>query len=182
MGLRRLGIPTQTMGWMAGIVDMRGKVLVKNNKKRNTRQIVLMVESGEMSIINTLGRLTGTKPDLQAPKPMAEFMRHGCLEHCPEAHIHANKMDLFLPAKARWTVTGAAMAVVLSNLMPMLTVDRGYPEFIREIVDNQVLVGQGATAVLRSVCRLRDCGWSIPEPYAGALEKFERDGYDALVA
>lgn len=164
-----MSIPMPKLGWMAGIVDMKGKFIVKNNQDRVTPQVVLMVESKTIGIIRELGSLTGTKPEIQAAKPLRDFMRRGCSEHCPEAHVHVDDKDLVMPRTARWTITGAAMVVVLDNLLPFLVVDQDYENVIRQVMENTTVVGQGSGAVRASLIRLRDLGWDLPPRYAKAV-------------
>jgi hypothetical protein len=42
---------------------------------------------------------------------------------------------------------------------------------IDEVVTETVVEGRGSTAILASVNRLQGLGWTIPEPYAKALEE-----------
>lgn len=159
---------------MAGVVDLKGRLVSKKNRQRATAQVVLMVESKEYQIIRELGRLTGTRPDYKKPQPLKEFMRKGCQEHCPESHVHVNdfREDLEMPAVARWTVTGAGMVVVLSSLMPYLRIDRGYSDAIEQVINTTTLEGQGSGAVLASLSRLNSLGWEMPDEYRKALEAF----------
>jgi hypothetical protein len=164
---------------MSGVLDLKGRISYKNNKLRKTRQVTLMVESKEYPVIRRLSELTGTKPEVRAAKPLSGFIRRGCTVHCPEAHVHVSDVELSMPRIARWTVTGAAMVVVLDNLKGYLQVDRGYPEAIAEVLAMPTLQGQGAAAVLGAVNRLQSLGWAIPEPYAGALARLVESRLEA---
>lgn len=157
-------LPIPKLGWMAGIIDLKGIFLRKNNKMRATPQIVLAVESKQFAIIRELGSLTGTSPELKKQVAKREFMRRGCADHCPEAHVHIGDEGM-LPAIARWTITGAGMAVVLYNLMPFLIMDKPYKEYMDEAIENAPLTGQGSAAVLTSLRRLAMIGWELPEPF-----------------
>lgn len=168
-------IPVQKLGWMAGIVDLKGHIAYKNNKARRTRQTVLFVETKVFEIVQALAAMTGTSPDLKQAKPLSEFIRRGCVEHCPEAHVHVDRVGLMMPQTSRWTVTGSALVVVLHSLRPYLMVERHYDAAVAEILANQVVTGPGANAQLAAVRRLQLAGWQIPEPYAMALGTF-RDG------
>ncbi len=168
-------IPAQKLGWMAGIVDLKGRISYKNNKARRTRQTVLFVETKVFEIVQAMAAMTGTSPDMKQAKPLSEFIRRGCVEHCPEAHVHVDRIGLMMPQTSRWTVTGAAMVVVLHSLRPYLMVERGYDAAVAEVLANQVVTGPGANAMLGAVRRLQLAGWRIPEPYATALGIF-RDG------
>lgn len=157
-----MSIPVHQLGWMAGVIDLKGSIVRKNNKKRATPQIVLMVETRHFFVIRELSRMTGTQPELQHEKHLKEFMRRGCIEHCPEQHVHSNISTM--PAIARWTVSGVAMAIVLYNLMPFLrSNDKGFEEAMQEAFHNLVMVGQGRPAIASAIQRLTDLGWDIPE-------------------
>ncbi len=163
---------TTELAWMAGILDLRGRILHKDNKLRNTRQLVMSVDSQEIAIIRRMGGLTGTSPELKAAKGVSEFLRRGCGEHCPEPHFHVNDSEYprsGLPPIARWTITGAGMVVVYQNLKPFLTIDR-YEEAAREADMGVILDGQGSGMVLSSLYRLRNLGWILSDRYTQALD------------
>ena len=161
-------IPAPKLGWMAGIVDLKGRLVYKNYKTRATPQVVLTVESKEYPVIKALGVLTGTRAEYRRAQPLKEFMRRACADHCPEAHVHvADEREM--PQVARWTITGAGMVVVLSNLMPYLTVDRGYEQAMEQVRQNTVLEGQGSGMVFMSLQRLQSLDWELPDDYARAL-------------
>ena len=162
-------IPAPQLGWMAGIIDLKGRLLRKNNQRRATSQIVLAVESKEVAIVRGLSRLTGTSPEMQERRPLREWMRTGCTEHCPEPHVHVSRDGLFMPHMARWTITGAAMVVILDNVLPFLMVDRGYREAMAEVVANTKFVGQGSGATVAALQRLKDLGWEMPKPFEGPM-------------
>lgn len=162
-------IPIHDLGWMAGVIDLKGRILVKQNKMRKTRQIVLAVESAERPVIKRLARMTGTNPEYMAQRPLKDWMRRGCNDHCPEAHIHIHD-EREMPPMSRWTITGAGAATVLTTLLPFLATDRGWEDLIKEVLDNTPLTGQGATAVLGSLNRLRELGWDLPEKFEAALD------------
>jgi hypothetical protein len=163
-------IPAPKLGWMAGIVDLKGRLVYKNNKMRATPQVVLTVESKEYPVVKALGALTGTRAEFRKAQPLKEFMRRACSDHCPEAHVHVSD-EREMPQIARWTITGAGMVVVLTNLMPYLTVDRGYGEAIEQVRQSTTLTGQGSGMVLMSLQRLQSLDWELPEDYAEALRK-----------
>lgn len=166
------------MGWMAGIIDLKGRVYVKESSQRNpsrpttTRQIVLMVDSRFPGIIRELGALTGTKPEARSDKAIKEFMRRSCTEHCPEAHIHVND-DRIMPSTYRWTITGVSLAVVLDALEPILTEDKGFLEFKEEILSSMDLGGRGSSQILAALNRLQVLGWPMPVEIMQDLERRE---------
>lgn len=167
-------IPAHQLGWMAGVVDLKGRILFKRNKTRATRQITLAVESKEIGIVKALGRMTGTNPEMHDASPLADWMRRGCLEHCPEQHIHAYRDGLMVPAIARWTVSGAAMVTVLENLAPFLLLDRDYDMATDETRAGLDFTGRGSTSVVRSLRRLENLGWDLPEDFAQALQDLQQ--------
>jgi hypothetical protein len=161
-------LPIQQLGWMAGIVDLKGRILRKNNKTRKTIQLVLAVDTKELSIIRKLSELTGTRPELQAAQPRPEFMRRSCLEHCPDKHVHVDD-DIWMPQHARWTITGAGMVVVLSNLLPYLNVDRGWDQAIEDATNQTVFRGPGSGKVKITLFRLKQLGWKLPLIYESQI-------------
>lgn len=174
-----MAIPVQKLGWFAGILDLRGRLLVKTNQMRATPQFVLMAETRELGIIRELSSLTGTKAEIQKARMLRDFMRRGCTEHCPEAHVHVDDDKRMMPRIARWTITGAGMVTVLENLMPFLMVERGYQDAVDQAYRDTTLVGQGSGAVLASLRRLRDLGWDLPDRYEAALrDTIQDDGHN----
>jgi hypothetical protein len=162
-------IPIQDLGWMAGVLDLKGRIVIKANKMRQTRQIVLAVESSERPVIKRLARMTGTSPESQVQRPIKDWMRRACSDHCPDAHIHIHD-ERVMPPVSRWTITGAGAAVILLALLPFLATDRDWEDAIAEIMGATPLSGQGATAVLGQLHRLRELGWDLPEAFENALE------------
>lgn len=164
-------LPAVTLGWVAGIIDLKGRLIYKVNKQRATDQVVLIVESKELGIIRQLGRLTGTKPDAKIARPIKDFMRRGCLEHCPESHVHVNDFgaDREMPPVSRWTITGAGMVVIIDNVLPYLCVDRDWEAAMETVRMNTVLEGQGSGAVFATLSRLKALSWDLPADYEEAL-------------
>src|SRR6266536_1419770 len=147
------------LAWMAGIIDLKGKVYQKANKTRKTKQTVLLVESKEILIIEKLGNLTGTSPEYLTDRKSPDFMRRGCVEHCPDQHIHLRE-EPTMPAVARWTKTGAGAAIVLYNISPYLVSNRDYFRIVEEIIiGNRVESGQGIGMINAAIKCLSDLGW-----------------------
>jgi hypothetical protein len=161
-------IPPEKLAWMAAILDMQGRIHRKTNQMRATPQLVLRVDSARLSVIGELCRLTGQQVEPRAAMPGREWERRGCAEHCAEAHIHCEIETQ--PPVARWTITGAALAVVLSSVIPYMVTDRGLEDMRNEAMENLVTTGQGAHAVKRSVMRLAARGWEIPEEMTRRLK------------
>lgn len=164
--------PTK-LGWMAGVIDLKGRLAHKRNTRRATPQIVLAVETKERGVVRVLSELTGTRPEYMDRRPLKDWMRKGCSEHCPEAHVHVHDglNDLAMPPMSRWTVTGAGMYVVLGAVMPYIQIDRGYTDALEQVLENTVLEGQGSGAVLASLRRLHALGWEMPEDFKEAISK-----------
>jgi hypothetical protein len=156
-------ITQQQLAWMAGIVDLKGRVYIKNNRSRKTGQYVMVVDSKNLVVVRRMCELTGTNSEGKETRPVSEILRHPCLEHCPEAHSHVYRDGLMMPFIGRWTITGASLVVVLRNLLPYLVTDReGYEDLLKEIEPQLTLVGQGSNAVLSGCLRLQRLGWSLP--------------------
>lgn len=166
-----MSIPVNQLGWMAGILDMKGIIVRKKNQSRRTPQLVLVVESKHREVIKRLGEMTGTSTELQKPQDVKQWMRKGCTDHCPEAHFHVHDMigkdqeSLYLPPIARWTITGAGMAVVLHNVLPFCVSAKNFTEVMAEALENTPLTNQGSGAVLKSLRRLDEIGWDLPPEY-----------------
>lgn len=178
-------IPPGRLGWMAGVVDLKGRLVYKNNKMRATPQAVLTVNSKEFLIIRTLSTMTGTNPEMMKAIPMKDFMRRGCNDHCPEPHVHVSEIGpTDMPPIGRWTITGAGMVVVLLELIPFLQVDRGWQAAVEDTMEATVLEGRGATAVMTQLFRLRSLGWDIPDVFGAALDEYvlSRVEADAIAA
>jgi hypothetical protein len=149
---------------MAGVIDFKGRIAYKTNQTRaNNKQVTLWVESVQKPIIDRLAEYTGTKPELKKSQDRWEgWYRKGCDEHCPDQHIHVAPGGK-APSAARWTLSGAAMAVVLSNLKPYMVQDKGFTEAIDYAFGNMVLFGQGAGMTVASLRRLYSLGWEMTE-------------------
>ena len=155
-------IPPNKLGWMAAVLELRGNVVTKKNQMRATPQMVLYVDSKNVSVIRELSRLTGTAAEAQKARTAKDFMRRGCSTHCPEAHVHVD--DLWqLPPIGRWSITGAGAAIVLYNVLPYLASDdKGFKEIMDEILEYVVLTGQGSGATKATIKRLVSLGWELP--------------------
>lgn len=158
-------ISPAVLGWMAGVIDLKGRLAVKKNKLRATPQYTLHVESKDFQVVSKLSEYTGTSPELKKPQATADFMRRQCTQHCPETHVHVHEGPYGpteMPAVARWTVTGAAMVTVLFNTRPFQLINRGYDEACKDILKNLTFIGQGSGAVRASQQRLYNLGWRLP--------------------
>jgi hypothetical protein len=152
-------------GWMAGILDFQGHIVRKTNhsRARGSVQLVLYVETKHAAIIRRLCESTGTAVEAHEQHPLKEeWKRKGCTDHCPEAHIHMQSVNM--PSMYRWTVTGVALAVVLHNLRVYLrTEDEPWDWALETCIAQATLSGRGSGAVMAALRRLRDLGWELPE-------------------
>lgn len=158
-----MAITVAKKAWMAGIIDLRGRVVYKNNKTRNhSNQVTLYVESVQLPIVRRLAEMTGGSPEIKvrSHNPAGGWFRRNCDEHCPDAHVHVNPSE-FADA-ARWTISGSAMSVVLSTLMPYIVQDKGFTEAIDYGFEHMTLMGQGAGATVTALRRLYGLGWPMP--------------------
>lgn len=167
-------ISMTSLGWMAGIVDLKGRLHYKANQQRKTTQTTLTVDSKDAAIIRQLGSLTGTKPEWKNTKSLKEFLRRGCNEHCPEKHVHIHDGE-WIAEISRWTITGAGLVVVLDNLLPFLVIDKGYREAIDGLQKVTAYSGRGSGAVYATLARLRNLGWDLPPVYELALQYHEKE-------
>ena len=148
------------MAWMAGILDLKGRVTTKNNKQRVTPQTVLYVESRFKEIIQRLSSMVGTTYEHRSqPRVTPDWMRRACLEHCPEKHVH---YPATMPNTYRWSITGIGAAVIIYNLNPFLTTDKFEPYFLSIIESFDPQTARGMHSVGKQIARLDQFGWLIP--------------------
>lgn len=166
-----MSLPVSQLGWMAGILDIKGRIQYKNNQQRKTRQIVLAVESSEHVIVRELARMTGSNPEFKKIDNSSGWYRRGCTEHCENAHIHVEGQEF--PTTMRWTSTGSSMAIVLHNVMSFIRNDRGFTEAMDMAMGQAKLDGRGSPAALQGIKRLQDLGWDIPTLLMSGVEREE---------
>ncbi len=177
-------ISTTDLAWMAGVIDLKGRLSYKHNgqRKEGSRQTVLHVDSREMPIIRKLSVMTGTKAEARRTRSLAAFSRRGCAEHCPEAHIHVQGNGAVDIETTRWSITGAAAVTVLYNLGDFLQVDRDWDLVTEGINRSLALQGQGSSAILSSLERLLNLGWTIPPNYSNFVQRKLELGYSRKAA
>jgi hypothetical protein len=156
--------PSQ-LGWMACALDMHGHVIQKRNKERasHTHQVVVMVESVNLPAVNRLCVMTGQQAEAKVATPLPEaWSRRGCIEHCPDAHIHLVD-EKPLRRRSRWTVTGASAAIILHGVQPYLTSwDEKYADAYHLIMGEVALSGRGSGMTRAGARRLMGLGWELP--------------------
>lgn len=158
-------IDVPQLAWMAGIIDLRGKVVYKNNPNRSSSQCTLYIESINMNVIEKLCQLTGSSVEKKNRAGKVEsvegWYRKSCEQHCPEQHVHVAGFDAI--TSARWTVSGAGLIVVGEQIMPYLV----SPTMIQEVVayarEHLVVYGRGAAASVTALRRLDALGWKTPQ-------------------
>jgi len=153
---------------------MRGHVVRHSNKlrARGSVQVSVYVESSVSEVTDKLCGLTGSSAEpMAAPNRPEEWDRRGCIEHCPEPHIH-NRFFENLPQVTRWAVAGASCAVVLWNLQGRL-VTKGEPwEWALAMsLASTRLSGQGSGAALAAIRRLHALGWEVPSLMREAVSR-----------
>lgn len=167
-------IPIQKLGWVAGVLDLKGRIVTKKNKQRSTPQFVLILETKDIAVIRELCSLTGTHVEMKAERRMPEWMRRPCVEHCPDQHVHVHgeqaPYDWKMPALARWTATGCTAAIILYNVLPFSLANLGLEVALHALLDQAALKGQGSGATFKAIRRMRDLGWELPPKFERALE------------
>lgn len=170
-----MAIPPAKLGWMAAILDIKGHVVTKQNKSRATPQIVLIVDSRHASVVRQLCALTGTSVEMKPAERVAEWMRRGCAEHCPEPHQHVDAG--FMPATGRWSATGVTAAIILNAVLPYMinTDDDRFRQAYELVLQNATLTGQGAGMARQAVGRMLKLGWPLPEGWAERMMETRED-------
>ena len=162
-----------TKGWLAGIMDFQGHVLIRKNRQRaaGSEQISIYVSTSIPGIPERLCELTGTSPEEKAHNRLKEaWLRRGCEEHCPEAHVHVREVNM--PLNTRWSCTGAAAAIILWNVRKYMTTDHEPWDWAQAQVMSQLrLTGQGSAAIIGAAKRLHALGWDLPPVLAGTIPK-----------
>lgn len=150
--------------WAAGIIDFQGHIQKSNNKLKaaNTQQLTLYVDTSITEIVNRLAAMTGTSIETKEHhKLKQEWLRRGCEDHCPDAHVHIRPVAM--PLTGRWSAAGAALAIVLWNLRPYMTTDREPWDWaMSQCLSQMKMTGRGSAAVIGAAKRLHALGWELP--------------------
>lgn len=166
-------VPREKLAWIAGILDFKGTIIVKVNKQRATPQVVLMVEATNVGVVEELARLTGSVVEPRETRLRPPWMRRGCITHCPEPDVEYPEQPDYLPAQTRWTVTGAAAAIVLHNVIPYMVTDRGMQAALDETLANVNLAGRSGNSARQAVTRLAELGWPLPPKIAAQRRELQ---------
>ena len=144
-------ISESDLGWLAAIMDAKGKITTKTNPTRNTPQLVLRVCTTDKRIAERLSQLTGTSPEPhEFTRFSGDMIRKGCKEHCPEPHIHVEEPLESLPQGTEWRLTGLSMAIVLWNLRKYMTRYPDFAGYVGVAYRNAVTTGRGSGQVRAS--------------------------------
>lgn len=131
--------------WVAGVLDSHGKINIKNNKQRDTPQVVLTVLHRRAAVIGGLAKLTGTSAEQLFPT-LPQWMKQ------PEPDRVSYK----------WAVTGATAGVVLHGLRPYLRDWDRFGDALDMIGRNIKRHGWGAGRIRVAMTRMESLGWEIP--------------------
>lgn len=160
------------IGYLASAIDFRGKLITKQNLTRKTPQFVLYIESKNLDFMYRICELTASNAESKAASPLSDFNRRACDTHCPTPHVHVSHDEYKLPPINRWTLTGAAIAVVMHTVLPYLM--EGNQEKFGPIADsiliNTPLTGQGSAAAKSSIRRLAIRGWALPPEFLDVMD------------
>ena len=165
-------IDAAILGWVAGILDFQGHVIRRNNSQRaaGSHQVTIYVDTSIPGIPERLCELTGTAPEekKQHNDLKTEWLRRGCDEHCPEAHVHVREVNM--PMTTKWSITGAAAAIILWNVRKYMTTEHEPWDWAMAQCFSQLrLTGQGSAAIIAAATRLSRLGWELPPVLAGAI-------------
>src|SRR6266699_2830592 len=147
--------------WMAGIIEIRGKIRFTNDSARKTNELVIQVRSTQTAVIRRLCEMTGTNISTQAARVIVVTNRRPCTQHCEEPHSHFSGE---ICENAVWSISGAGAGIVLHNLFPFFIEDNAG---LRVVADNILSglphEGRGRSAVDQTIIRLRGLGWGVPD-------------------
>lgn len=163
------------IGWVAGVIDLKGRIAVKRNATRATPQVILYVESKNHEVVRRLAHNTSMRPEPKTERPLKDFMRRACSTHCPADHVHVgskNIEELSLPSLMRWTITGAGIVVLMHSVQELLTQENQikFSGLCAQIKASTPTTGPGSGAVLGTIRRLYFAGWPLPDEYMIAVE------------
>lgn len=148
--------------WMAGILEIRGRIRFTNGEGRKTNQLVLQVRSTQTAVIKRMCELTGTNIGTQEERQIQITNRRPCTKHCEEPHSHYSNV---IGEAAVWAISGVGAAIVLHNLLPYFIEENagGLNAVTANVLNDLPHEGRGRSAVDQTIIRLRGLGWEIPE-------------------
>lgn len=155
-------ITDKQAGWMAGVIDMKGRIKVVHVTGRKNPLLMLYVESVELDVIRELERLTGTNAQFREKAIPDEWVRRNCKEHCPEPHTHVHERSPEMKESGRWHITGVGAAIILHNLSEDIVKNDGAAQLALSIIAMTTKRGRGWHTIVETRERLRALGWKIP--------------------
>ena len=159
-------------GWFAAILDLKGHIVKREKRASGSEQITLYVDSSVMEITSKMAAMTGTNPEPRnQPDLPRDWLARGCIEHCPEAHVHHFR-EVNLPETIKWSTSGAAAAIVLWNLRDYLLTDREPWDWgMAACFASTRLSGRGAHATIGAIRRMHSLGWEMPPLFRDVIPK-----------
>ncbi len=165
-------VGVRELAWMAGVLDMKGRIMRVSGQSRKNPIYRLMVETSNIQVAARLAKFTGVKYNVAEARRLDERYRRGCKDHCPDAHQHVTAV---MPTIGRWDVSGVGAIIILANLMPYFVADtekhQGFLDEALKLVPPPDPKRQGWAAVARTINRLHGLGWRIPEELLPAKPK-----------
>ena len=168
-------IDTALLGWFAGVLDFQGHVQSSNKapgqRAANSQQVIIYVDTGIPGIPERMTEMCGTKPQGKPHNKLKpEWLRRGCDEHCPEAHVHVREVNM--PETTRWSASGVAAAIVLWNVRQYMVTDHEPWDWcFAQCLGQAKLTGQGSSAVIQAAKRMHSLGWELPPILEGLIPK-----------
>jgi hypothetical protein len=138
------------LGWLAGIIDLRGYLSDRPTSAADRRLPTLAVTlssqpNGEPSpVVSWLCERTAVTP-IRTGKG---FNRSGCGQHCPQPHVHVSN------TYHRWIVGGAKAVTVLEAVLPFLVVKQ-------DEARKMIALGMDAQIKPAHVEQMRRLGWPV---------------------
>lgn len=153
-----MAIKETDLAWLAGVIDSSSSTYThKNGNGRVSYRLAISMKNDKKSLMDRISSLTGAEPvrrDQLTPPHTEERMRRGCVDHCPEAHIHV----AYQPRNSgRITLSAVRCYVVLWNVYAFLSEGSKYDH----ILDDPYWAGRGPG---KKVCKsMMELGWEMPE-------------------
>lgn len=155
------------LGWVAGILDLKGKVYRLTARQGGRIQYSLCVTDRNVPLIRQLCHLTGVRgQDHDGGRERApEHWRRACDLHCPQEHVHVKPPGSTL----RWGLRGAGALIVIDAVLPFCRIQRDAFAEVRPEIASQInaQINPGKSGI--ATRRMADMGWAIPEELEGYL-------------
>jgi len=139
---------TATLAYVAAVVDTFANLRLRQVERAQLPEV--QVNCPNLALLEWLGEITGTTPFTTK----RDYMRHGCAQHCEEAHQHIKSRS------GRWGVTGVRATVLLINIEPHLRFRRAEA---LDLIEHGMAVGWKS----HTAKSMADLGWAVPTRQAG---------------